>query len=55
MKREINPLRNMWLLGTQAMFRSMRNFDEGHMVLCAKCVELEEERQLISFASKMSN
>ena len=28
---------------------------EWHRVLCAKCVELEEERQLMSFASKMSS
>ena len=28
---------------------------EWHRVLCAKCVELEEEEQLVSFASKMSS
>ena len=28
---------------------------EWHRVLCANCIELEEERQLMSFASKMSS
>ena len=30
-------------------------WQEWHIVLCEKCVELEEERQLMSFASKMSS
>ena len=45
---ELNPLRNMWLLDTWVMFRIARKFDESGRVLCAKCVELEEERQLMS-------
>ena len=28
-------------------------WQECHKVLCAKCVELEEEKQLKSFTSKM--
>ena len=28
-------------------------WQEWHRALCAKCVELEEEKQLISFTSKM--
>ena len=28
-------------------------WQEWHGALCAKCVELEEEKQLISFTSKM--
>ena len=30
-------------------------WQEWHRALCAKCVELEEEKQLMSFASKMSS
>ena len=30
-------------------------WQKWHGVLCAKCVELEEERQLMSFATKMSS
>ena len=30
-------------------------WQEWHRVLCAKCVELKEERQLMSFTSKMSS
>ena len=30
-------------------------WQEWHKVLCAKCVEMEEEMQLMSFALKMSN
>ena len=28
-------------------------WQEWHRALCAKCVELEEEKQLMSFTSKM--
>ena len=37
---ELNPLRNMWLLGTQAMFRSARKFGEsgtGFFVQSVRC------------------
>ena len=51
--REPNPLRNMWLLGTWAMFRSARKFGESGTGFCVQCVELEEEKQLMSFTSEM--
>ena len=50
---ELNPLCNMYLLGTQAMFRSARKFGESGTEFCVQCVELEEEKQLISFTLKM--
>ena len=52
---ELNPLCNMWLLGAGIMFGSVRKFGESGRVLCAKCVEVEGERRLMSFASKMSS
>ena len=53
---ELSPLLNMWLLGTRAMFGSVRKFGESDTgFLCAKCAELKEERQLMSFTSKMSS
>ena len=30
-------------------------WQEWHRALCAKCVELEEEKQLMSFTLKMSS
>ena len=51
---ELNPLRNMWLLGTQAMLMSARKFGESDTGFCVQCVELEEEKQLMSFISKMA-
>ena len=50
---EFNPLRNMWLQGAQAMFGSARKFGESGTGLCVQCVELEEEKQLMSFTLKM--
>ena len=35
---ELNPLRNMWLLGTQAMFRNARKFGECGTGLCVQSV-----------------
>ena len=29
-------------------------WQEWHRAMCAKCVELEEEKQVMSFTSKMS-
>ena len=34
--RELSPLRNMWLLVTQAMFRSARKFGESGTVFCVQ-------------------
>ena len=45
---ELSPLCNMWLLGAQAMFESARKFGEGG-------IEVEGERQLMSFILKMSS
>ena len=36
--RELNPLRNMWLLGTRAMFRSARKFGKSGTGLCVQSV-----------------
>ena len=36
---ELNPLRNMWLLGTQAMFRSARKFGKSGTWLCVQSVQ----------------
>ena len=52
---ELNPLHNMWLLGTWVMFRSARKFGESGTGFCVQCVELAEEKQLMSFTSKMSS
>ena len=52
---ELNPLCNMWLLGTWVMFRSARKFGKSGTWLCVQCVELEEDKQLMSFTSKMSS
>ena len=52
---KLNPLPNMWLLGIRVMLRSVRKFGESGTGHCVQCVELEEERQLMSFASKMSS
>ena len=35
---ELNPLHNMWLLGTQAMFRSARKFGKSGTGLCVQSV-----------------
>ena len=35
---ELNPLCNMWLLGTRAMFRSARNFGKSGTGLCVQSV-----------------
>ena len=35
---ELNPLHNMWLLGTRAMFRSVRKFDKSGTGLCVQSV-----------------
>ena len=35
---ELNPLCNMWLLGTQAMFRSTRKFSESGIGFCVHSV-----------------
>ena len=35
---ELNPLRNMWLLGTRAMFRSARKFVESGTGFCLQSV-----------------
>ena len=35
---ELNPLRNMWLLGTRAMFRSSRKFGESGTGFCVQSV-----------------
>ena len=35
---ELNPLCNMWLLGTRAMFRSARKFGESGTGLCLQSV-----------------
>ena len=50
---ELSPLHNMWLLGTWAMFRSVRKFGKSGTGLCVQCVELEKEKQLMSFTSKI--
>ena len=48
---ELNPLCNMWLLGTRAMFRgSLARVAQGFV---CNCVELEEAKQLMGFTSKM--
>ena len=50
---ELNPLLNMWLLGAWVMFGIVRKFGESGTGLCAKWAEVEGERQLMSFTSKM--
>ena len=35
---ELNPLCNMWLLGTRVMFRSARKFGESGTGLCVQSV-----------------
>ena len=35
---ELNPLHNMWLLGTRAMFRSARKFGRSGTGLCVQSV-----------------
>ena len=38
LKYDLNPLHNMWLLGTRAMFRSVRKFDKsGTGLVCKVC------------------
>ena len=37
-KKELNPLHNMWLLGTWAMFRSARKFGESGTGFCVQSV-----------------
>ena len=46
---ELNPLCNMWILGALVMSGSAGKFCEWHKVLHAKCVEVEGDRQLMSF------
>ena len=50
---ELNSLCNMWLLGAWAMFESVRKFGKIGTGFCVQCVEVDGDRQLISFASKM--
>ena len=38
---ELNPLRNMWLLGAWAMFGSARNLAREAQGFCPKCAEVE--------------
>ena len=42
-----------WVLGDVQECEEV--WQEWHRVLCAKCVELEEEKQLMSFTLKMSS
>ena len=50
---EHNLLHNMWLLGAWTMFGSARKFDESGTGFCVPCVEMEGDRQLMSFVLKI--
>ena len=50
---ELNPLHNMVTEYMGNVQECKEVWQEWHRALCAKCVELEEEKQLMSFTSKM--
>ena len=41
--RELNPLRNMWLLGTRAMFRSARKFGKSSTWFCVQNMQMQRK------------
>ena len=52
---ELNPLRNMWLLGTRGDYSSARKFGEIFTGFVCKMCRAGEEKQLMSFTLKMSS
>ena len=52
---ELNPLRNMWLMGTRAMFRSARKFGESGTGFCVQSVYSWRKKAADEFTLKMSS